>query len=352
MSKMLAKRLGDGMVRCLACNRYCVIREGNAGFCGVRANEGGKLKLVVHSKPAAVWVDPVEKKPFFHFLPGSKSFSLGTFGCNFSCSFCQNWDLSQAPHEARVKDPAKWMGYFRELVARCEDWPPERVVREALKNGCKSIAFTYSEPTIFTEYAIDVMKLARKKGLKGIYVTNGYESPECWDALKGHIDAANIDLKAYNQKFYTELCKVPDFTKVKESILYARKKGIWVEVTTLIIPGWNDKESEIKAEAEWLASIDPLMPWHVTAFHPDYKMLDTPSTPPESLVRIREIGKMAGLRYLYCGNVATYYSDYESTDCHSCGKRLITRLGYRITQDEAKAGRCRYCKAKIPGIWE
>ena len=195
------------------------------------------------------------------------------------------------------------------------------------------------------------MKLARKEGLKGVYVTNGYESKECWGALKGHIDAANIDLKAYNQRFYTELCHVPNYEKVKDSILYAREKGIWVEVTTLIIPKWNDDQKEIKAEAEWLASIDPLMPWHVTAFHPDYKMRDASPTPPESLIRIREIGKMAGLKYIYCGNVGYSYSDYEATACHSCGKRLIMRYGYDITENNVVSGRCRFCKTQIPGIW-
>jgi pyruvate formate lyase activating enzyme len=352
MARMLAESLGKGVVRCLACNRYCTISEGNAGFCGVRSNQKGKLKLTVHSKPAAVWIDPIEKKPLFHFLPGSTSFSLGTFGCNFACSFCQNWDLSQAPSELRAKDPSKWKEYFKELVAKVEDWPPERVVDEAVRAGCRSISFTYSEPTIFTEYAIDVMELARKKGLKGVYVTNGYESPECWKAIKGYIDAANIDLKAYNQRFYTELCKVPDYEKVKESILIARKHGIWVEVTTLIIPGWNDDEKELKAEAEWFASVDPLMPWHVTAFHPEYKMLDTPSTPPESLVKAREIARMAGLRYVYCGNVPSTYSDYETTVCHKCGKKLVTRNGFEVSGNDVSDGKCRYCKEKIPGIWK
>lgn len=349
---MLAKSLGDGVVRCLACNRYCVIKEGSAGFCGVRANVKGKLTLTVHSKPAAVWVDPIEKKPLFHFLPGSSSFSLGTYGCNFACDFCQNWDLSQAPAELRAKDPSKWMGYFKNLVDKVEAWPPERVVDEAIKNGCKSISFTYSEPTIFTEYALDVMKLARKKGLKGVYVTNGYESPECWKAIKGHIDAANIDLKAYNQRFYTKLCKVPNFEKVKESILLAKKLGIWVEVTTLIVPGWNDDEGELNEEAKWLASVDPLMPWHVTAFHPDYKMRDTQETPPETLVKARAIAEMAGLKYVYCGNVSLAYSEYETTSCHKCGKTLISRYGFNVTENNVSDGACKNCKEKIPGIWK
>ncbi|MFH0884544.1 MAG: AmmeMemoRadiSam system radical SAM enzyme [Candidatus Micrarchaeota archaeon] len=265
---------------------------------------------------------------------------------------CQNWDISQAPQEARAKDPKKWREYFQRLIAMCEEWPPERVVEEALRSGCKSISFTYNEPTIFTEYAIDVMKLARKKGLKGVYVTNGYESHECWDAIKGHIDAANIDLKAYNKKFYTQLCKVPDYEPVKDSIVYAKKLGFHVEVTTLIIPDWNDDEGELKAEAEFLASVDREMPWHVTAFHPDYKLLDKEPTPPEILIKARELGRMAGLKYVYCGNVSLAYSEYETTSCPSCGKALIERRGYEIVQNGIKNGKCRFCKAVVKGVWK
>jgi pyruvate formate lyase activating enzyme len=351
-SKMIAKPLEGSTIQCLACSRYCKIPEGQAGFCGVRANEKGKLKLVVYGRPCAIWVDPVEKKPLFHFLPGSKSFSIGTFGCNFACTFCQNWDISQAPQEARQKDPKHWREYFQKLVDDLEEWPPERIVEAALRGGCKSISFTYNEPTIFTEYALDIMALARKKGLKGVYVTNGYESRECWDALKGHIDAANIDLKAYNKRFYTELCKAPSYEPVKESIEYAKKLGIWVEVTTLIIPGWNDDEKELKAEAEWLASIDPEMPWHVTAFHPDYKMLDTPPTPPEILITARKIGKEAGMKHVYCGNVPLEYNEYETTSCAKCGKELIKRMGFEILDNKVKGGRCGFCKTPIKGVWE
>ena len=241
--------------------------------------------------PDGSWIDPIEKKPFFHFLPGSRSFSLGTFGCNFACSFCQNWDLSQAHTRGRE--------YFENLLRNCDEWSPERIVEEALTQRCKSISFTYNEPTIFTEYALDVMELARKKGLKGTYVTNGYETKECWDALVGKIDAANIDLKAYNQRFYTELCKVPNFEKIKDSVEYAKSLGIWVEVTTLLVPGWNDDPIELKAEADWLANVDPSTPWHVTTFHPDYQMLNSRSTSPESLIHAHAIGIKSGLKYVY-----------------------------------------------------
>ncbi len=352
MAKMLAESLDNGMVRCLACNHFCRIKDGDAGFCGVRYNEAGKLKLMVHSRPCAVWSDPIEKKPLFHFLPGTRSYSLGTFGCNFSCEFCQNWDISQAPHELKQKDPKRWKEHFARLVATCNELTPQKVVENAIASGCSSISFTYNEPTIFTEYALDVMEIARKKDLKGVYVTNGYESRQCWDAIAGHIDAANIDLKAFNQKFYRQLCKVPSLDPVKDSIIYSRKKGIWVEITTLLIPGWNDDEKELEAAAAFLASIDPEMPWHVTAFHPDYKMLDTPPTQLKSLIRAREIGKKAGLKYVYCGNVPLSYSEYEKTNCPSCGKMLLSRVGMALAENNVIDSKCRFCFHRIAGIWE
>jgi pyruvate formate lyase activating enzyme len=351
MARMLAKKLENKSVQCTACRRYCRIADGQAGYCGVRVNEKGKLKLSVHSRPVAIWADPIEKKPLFHFLPDTRSFSIGTLGCNFACSFCQNWDISQAPHDARSRNPQHWREYFDSLVQKCEHWPPEKIVAGAEQSGCKSIAFTYNEPTIFTEYALDIMKTAKQKGIQGVYVTNGYESKECWKALKGKIAAANIDLKAYNEKFYRELCNAPHFEYVKESIEYARKMGIWVEVTTLIIPGWNDSHSELKQEAEWLASVDPDMPWHVTAFHPDYKMRDVPRTPPESLLKIREIGKNAGLNHVYVGNVGISYSEYEATICASCGREVVTRVGMSVAENLLKKGKCS-CGEKIAGVWE
>ncbi|MBN1170306.1 AmmeMemoRadiSam system radical SAM enzyme [Candidatus Micrarchaeota archaeon] len=350
--EMLARQIKGNIIQCTACNRYCVIPEGDAGFCGVRANEKGRLNLLVNERPAAIWSDPIEKKPLFHFLPGSQSFSLGTLGCNFACEFCQNWDISQAPQEARKKDPKKWRAYFDRLVQQCQHWPAERVVESALANKCRSISFTYTEPTIFAEYAVEVMKKAGKHNLKGVFVTNGYESKECWDYIRPYIDAVNIDLKAYNQKFYSKLCRVPDFTKVKESIEYAKKKGLWTEVTTLLIPGWNDDMRELKQAAEWLASVDPEMPWHVTAFHPDYRMMDTPKTLPESLLKARQTGLDAGIKYVYVGNVGMAYSQYESTVCHSCGELLIERHGMSASQNKMKDGKCPNCKTEIKGVWK
>jgi len=359
VTKMLAKNIGDAL-KCLACNRYCLIHRGNTGYCGVRANNNGELDLLVRNKPCAIWVDPIEKKPFFHFLPGTKSFSIGTFGCNFSCSFCQNWSISQAPYEARASNLKGWRTYFQTLVDKCDEWDPERVVEAAISSGSRSISFTYNEPTIFTEYAIDVMKEAQKqknklpdgKKLRGVYVSNGYESKECWKAISKYIDAVNIDLKAYNRKFYWELCKVPDYEPIKESIKIARDLGIWVEITTLVVPGWNDNEKELRQEAQFLASVDPEMPWHVTAFHPDYKLRDRVPTPPETLLRAREIGKRAGLKHVYCGNISFVYADYETTYCQKCRRELIKRTGFSLVDNNIIDGKCRHCDAVVKGVWE
>ncbi len=303
------------------------------------------------------WLVPIfriEESEYSGFVYNCEVEEEHSYLANFiGVANCQNSDISQAPQEARMRDPAGWRNYFQNLIDRYEYLAAETVVENAIASGCKSISFTYNEPTIFSEYAIDIMKIAKKKGLKGVYVTNGYESEECWDAIRGYIDAANIDLKAYNQKFYTELCKVPNFELVKESITYAKKLGIWVEVTTLLIPDWNDDEKELAAETKFLATVDRDMPWHVTAFHPDYKLQDKPSTQPETLIRAREIGKAAGIKHVYCGNVASAYASYETTICQNpkCGKELITRIGFSITNNNIIDGKCRFCKQKISGVW-
>lgn len=348
---MLEKSVRGDVIQCIACNRYCTIKNGESGYCGVRINENGKLHLIVANKPVAIFVDPIEKKPLFHFLPGSKSFSLGTLGCNFACSFCQNWDISQAPHEAKENDPKHWKEYFQKLVDSCQIWEPKKVVEAAISKGCKSISFTYNEPTIFAEYAVEVMKEAKKHGLKGIFVTNGYESIECWDYVKGYIDAANIDLKAYNEKFYKKLCNVPNWEKIKESIVYARKSGIWVEITTLIIPGWNDSEKELADAAKFLASIDKNIPWHLTAFHPDYKLTSVNSTEPDFILKAREIGLSAGLNFVYCGNIPHTYFEYESTLCPICKYVLIERYGMSVSNFNLINGHCPKCKEKICGVF-
>jgi len=341
----------EKFIQCYACNHRCRITDGNVGLCGVRANDEGKFNLLVYGRPCAVWADPIEKKPLFHFLPGTDSFSIGTFGCNFACEFCQNWDISQAPHDAKEKDPKRWRDYFANLVKKCANLPPEDAVRNALSSNCKSIAFTYNEPTIFTEYALDTMEIARKKNLKGVYVTNGFQTKECWERLDGYIHAANIDLKAFTERFYRDICHAR-LEPVKESIKIAKDMGIWVEVTTLVIPGENDSDKELKQIAEFLHGIDPHMPWHVTAFRPAYKMLDKPSTSPDALVKAREIGKSVGLKHVYCGNVPYAYSQYEETVCPECNKPLIDRAGFSVTKSSLKQGKCGFCGAEIKGVWE
>jgi pyruvate formate lyase activating enzyme len=338
-------------IECYACNHRCRIVDGQVGICGVRANEGGKFRLVVYGRPCAVWADPIEKKPLFHFQPGTRSYSIGTFGCNLTCAFCQNWDISQAPHDAKEKDPGRWRDYFSNLVARCPELPPEAIVKNALAEDCSSIAFTYNEPTIFTEYALDIMEIGLKKSLKGVYVTNGFQTKECWERLDGYIHAANIDLKAFTERFYRDICHAR-LEPVKESIKIAKELGIWTEVTTLVIPGENDSDEELKQIAEFLHGIDPKMPWHVTAFTPQYKMLDKPRTPPESLIRAREIGKSAGLKHVYAGNLPFSYSNMESTICPKCGKSVVERVGFSVMKDNIKKGKCGFCGEAISGAWE
>ncbi|MFH1394314.1 MAG: AmmeMemoRadiSam system radical SAM enzyme [Candidatus Micrarchaeota archaeon] len=350
-ARPLVKKIDGNVLACQACSRYCKIPEGQVGYCGVRANDAGRFSLLVYGRPCAVWGDPIEKKPLFHFLPGSLSYSLGTFGCNFSCDFCQNWDISQAPHEAREKDPKGWRAYFTRIIQECRELPPKLAVEEAARAGCKSISFTYNEPTIFTEYALDIMKLGNEKGLKSVYVTNGYESPECWKRLKGKLHAANIDLKGFTDRFYNTLCKA-ELEPVLQSIRTAKEYGIHVEITTLIIPGWNDKPDELKGIADFLSGVDPEMPWHVTSFSPHYKMKSTPQTQPEALLKAKAIGKEAGLKYVYVGNVPAGYEEHECTSCPGCGKRLIERSGFSITKNGLADGKCRYCKTKIKGVWK
>jgi pyruvate formate lyase activating enzyme len=352
ISKKLFRKLEGESLECIACRRNCIIPRGFAGYCGVRENEKGELNLLVYGKLSSVCVDPVEKKPLFHFLPGTNVFSIGTLGCNFSCAFCQNWDISQVPNNLRQANIGKWRSQLKTLVDACHNLRPLDAVNCALDSGCKSIAFTYNEPTIFAEYAIDVMKEAGKstrgRKLKGVFVTNGFETRECWRALKGLVSAANIDLKAFSKGFYKELCGA-SIDGVMDSIEYARKLGFWVEVTTLLIPGKNDSLKELKEGAEWLCSIDSEMPWHVTAFHPDYRMHEK-STPNETLLKAREIGLKAGLKHVYCGNA--WLPDCEKTFCPGCGASLIEREGFAVTKNELVSGKCPECGFAVKGIWE
>ena len=332
---MLWKKLKDKKVECQLCSHRCKISEEEKGICGVRENRGGTLYSLAYGKVIAANIDPIEKKPLFHFLPGTISFSIATAGCNFHCSFCQNWDISQLSKE--------WKGEFPGKDLSCEE-----IVEEAVKNKCKSIAYTYTEPTIFFEYAYDTAKLAQKKGLKNVFVTNGFQTPETIEKMVGVIDAANIDLKSFSGEFYRKVCG-GRLQPVLEAIKMMWEKKIWVEVTTLVIPGQNDSDEELGKIAQFLASVSCDIPWHISRFYPQYKMRDNIPTPLETLHRAYEIGKKAGLNYIYVGNV--WGDKYESTYCPVCGEVLIKRIGYLTEVFLKDKNRCPACNFKLPGVF-
>jgi len=339
MEGTLFKKLDGGKIQCTACSRYCVLSEGEYGFCGVRKNIKGKLNLEVYGKPCAIAIDPIEKKPLFNFLPGSKSYSIGTYGCNFSCKFCQNWEIAQAPKEYKTRYP--------QMLKNLKNITPSEVVNDAVKSSCKSIAYTYNEPTVFSEYAHDIGVLARKKGLKNIFVTNGYETKECWDYLSEFVDAVNIDLKG-DEKFYNKLSGGVKEKAVKDSIKYAKEIGMWVEITTLLIDGENTSVDFINKASKFLFSVDSEMPWHLTAFYPQYKMLNKAPTQFETLMKARIIAEENGLKYIYCGNTA---SRYENTYCPNCKMKLIERLWFEVRENKLIDGKCPHCGHKIAGVY-
>jgi pyruvate formate lyase activating enzyme len=283
----LYQKKEDGKVRCNLCNHRCRIKEGKTGKCFVRKNIGGVLYSLVYRKLISENVDPIEKKPLYHFLSGTKSLSIATVGCNFRCFFCQNWQISQLPcNHGRIEG---------------EDIPPEKIVNDALNTGCRSIAYTYTEPTIFFEYAYDTAKIASKKGLKNIFVTNGFMTEECLEMIKPYLDAANIDLKSFSDRTYRN--KMGGRLKpVLNNIKLMKKLGIWIEVTTLVIPGVNDSDKELKSIADFLADLDPGIPWHISAYYPTYKS-DIAPTKKEKIEKAIAIGKDAGLKYVYGGNI-------------------------------------------------
>ncbi|MFA5813575.1 MAG: AmmeMemoRadiSam system radical SAM enzyme [Patescibacteria group bacterium] len=286
------------IVQCQACSHYCAIREGMAGICGVRRNIEGKLYLLVYGKPAAVHVDPIEKKPLYHFLPGTDILSIGTYGCNFRCGFCQNYELSGMGKEGRGTGESE----FERLLDKTEEWSPERLVDYALENKIPSIAYTYNEPAIFVEYARDIMVLARENGIKNVYVSNGFESKEALDYVGDYLDAANIDLKSFSDHFYRKICG-GRLQPVLDTIKRMHDRRIHLEITTLIIPGENDSKEELKKIAEFIANVDKKIPWHLSRFFPMYKMKDHGVTPVSTLAMAKEIGKDAGLTNVYVGNV-------------------------------------------------
>lgn len=330
---MLYTKVKDDLVRCKLCAHRCTIKPHRVGICGVRRNEEGTLYTTVYGKAVAVHVDPIEKKPLYHFLPGSASFSIATIGCNFRCLFCQNADISQASKGGGWGYPVR-------------DFPPEEVVAEAKRYKCASIAYTYTEPTIFFEYAYDTALLAQKEGIKNIFVTNGYMTKEALEAIEPYLDAANVDLKSFNPQFYRRIVGAR-LEPVLETIEMMHEMGVWVEVTTLIIPGQNDGEEELRGIARFMAGIDVEMPWHISRFVPHYKMRSTPFTPVETIHRAAEIGHEEGLHYVYAGNVPG--DPHENSYCPHCGQMVIRRLGYH-THSELKGRACPSCGEELAFI--
>ncbi len=338
------------VVRCTACKQFCTVADGDTGLCGVRQNLKGKLYLLVYGKAASAGIDPIEKKPLYHFLPGSKIFSLGTVGCNFACSFCQNWSISQVTRDLRkqLQNEKKPELMEVEINKMGYELSPERIVDICQEKNVKSIAYTYNEPAIFLEYAHDTSQLASKHDVRGVFVTNGYESEEALMKMKGLLHAMNIDLKSFSDAFYKEMCQAR-LEPVLETIKLAYKMGIWLEITTLLVPGKNDSPDELKQIAEFIAGIDKGIPWHISAFHPDYKLADVLRTSRGSLESAYDIGKGAGLHHIYVGNVVD--EKRNTTYCPECGAGLIRRSGYSLTVEDFEHGNCMKCNAKVPGVW-
>lgn len=323
------------IVQCGLCAHGCKIKEGRCGICQVRENRDGRLYSLVYGRLVSENVDPIEKKPLFHVLPGSLSYSIATVGCNFRCSHCQNYSISQYPRLTSRDMPGN-------------ERTPAEVVAAAVSRGCRSISYTYVEPTIFFEFACETAVLAREAGLLNVFVSNGYSSPEAARKIAPYLDGNNIDLKAFSDKFYKDVCGAR-LAPVLETISLMKELGVWVEVTTLIIPGWNDTDKELKDIADFIVSVDPGIPWHVSRFHPTFQMTDRQSTPVSTLRRAREIGLAAGLKYVYEGNV--HGAGGEHTCCPDCGRKLIERVGYSVFNQEHDHGSCRACGAKLAGIF-
>ncbi len=327
------QKLDNNQVKCYLCAHNCTIKPSNFGICEVRKNIDGVLYTLVYAEAIASGIDPIEKKPLYHFLPGTYSYSIATIGCNFKCGFCQNWQISQLSKK-------QWQ------MNRESKFMPQDIVKEAKRNNCKSISYTYTEPTIFFEYAFDTAKLAKEAGLYNNFVTNGYMGKEALDLISPYLNAANIDLKSFRDNFYKKNCK-SSLKPVLETIKYMKKLGIWIEITTLIIPGENDSEKELKDIADFIVSVDKDIPWHISRFHPDYNFQRYPPTPIATLKKAQEIGEKAGLHYIYLGNV----SEETNTYCYKCGKMLVRRIYFYVKENNIKEGRCLYCHTEIRGRW-
>ena len=328
--------LEDGRVQCDLCPRLCKLHDGQRGLCFVRARAGGGIVLTTYGRSSGFCIDPIEKKPLNHFLPGTPVLSFGTAGCNLTCKFCQNWDISKADALDRVQARAA----------------PDAIADAAARHGCRSVAFTYNDPVIFLEYAVDVAQACRARGIRTVAVSAGYITPEPRAEFFRHMDAANIDLKGFSDRFYAKLC-TGKLGAVLDTLAYIRRAtAVWLEITTLLIPGENDAAAEIEALSGWVAEhLGPDVPLHFTAFHPDWKMTETPATPPQTLRMARGIGMRAGLRYVYTGNI--HDPSGQSTYCHGCGAVLIGRDWYEQTAWNLSAdGTCRRCGARCAGVFE
>ena len=335
MEAFLYEPLKNNKVRCRLCRHCCVIKDQRRGICGVRENKGGILHTQVFGRLIARHIDPIEKKPLYHFLPGTLSYSIATVGCNFKCRFCQNADIAQMPadHEGMIVG---------------ESATPQEVIEAARRGNCRSIAYTYTEPTVFFEFAYETARLGHSAGIRNVFVTNGYMTSEALEMIHPYLDAANVDLKAYSETYYTDLCGAR-LEPVKETLRLMKSFGIFVEVTTLIVPGLNDDQHELEQMAKFLVNdLGPETPWHISRFHPTYQLTDRPPTPMATLLAAREIGLKAGLRYVYTGNVPGH--DSENTFCHQCGKMVVERQGFQIRNDAIESGCCRYCQTPLDGV--
>ena len=333
---LLYDRLPGGDVKCSMCAHGCTIKPGKRGICSVRENQDGTLMSLVYGKLISAIVDPIEKKPLYNFLPGTKSYSIASAGCNFRCKHCQNYEISQLPRTVEGSDMPG------------EESTPQMVVADALGAGCASISYTYTEPTVSMEFALEAAKFAREKGLRNVFVSNGFMSPESVDLIAPYLDANNIDLKG-DDGFYRVFCG-GRLAPVQDTIKRMKDKGVWVEVTTNIIPEINDSDDTLEVLARFIASVGKDIPWHVTRFHPAFQVLDKEPTPLDTLRRAREIGMRSGLMNVYIGNVPG--SGAENTICHRCGETLIKRSGFKIKADMISGGSCYSCGISQPGVWE
>jgi pyruvate formate lyase activating enzyme len=332
---MLYRAGEDSEVDCYLCNHHCRIGDTKFGFCGVRQNLGGILYTHAYGRLIAANVDPIEKKPLYHFLPGTSSFSVATIGCNFRCGFCQNWQISQASKREGSDYPMQAM-------------EPQEIVRRAVSSGSRSIAYTYTEPTIFFEYAHDTAMAAKQRGLANVFVTNGYMTGEALETISPYLDACNVDLKSFSDDFYKKVCH-GRLQPVLDSIRKMRQLDIWVEATTLVVPGSNDDEKELADIAGFLAATDPDIPWHISRFHPDYEFTSTPPTPMETLQLAYSLGREAGLHYVYLGNVLGEGAD---TQCPRCQAVLIGREGFRVRKNRIDNARCPECGSSVAGVFD